>query len=328
MKIKKDFTTGIIIGCFIGASIFYSITLDRNNKTAEQIRLGLEGFVNPLVACNSNDVTVGKYKKLKNELGSRIEEMTDKGIVNDMSIYFRDLNSTEWIVINENKPYVAASLAKVPVMVAYYKIAEFNPEILKKKLLFNSDIDLNEKEVYRPSTSLEKGKYYSVEELINRMIVNSGNNSFQLLLENLNKDILVKIYLDLDLSIPSNEIKNLISPKSFSTLWRALYNASYLDKEYSNKALGLLIESDFKSGIVSRIPHDISVAHKFGERTEVKPDNSISLRQLHDCGIVYYPNHPYFLCIMTEGSQFSQLEEAIQTASYSIYQYVAKQYTK
>jgi beta-lactamase class A len=325
---KRNFLIGFIIGCILAGIFFYLFPLGYTRNSSEQLRLGLEGFVNPLIACNSNDTQPGKYGDLESKLTNQVKEFISKGTAKKISYYFRDLDSAEWIGHNEDEAYLAASLAKVPIMIAYYKIAEYNPEILKKRLLFNSDIDQNKKEFYQPPTSLEKGKYYSVEELINRMIIHSGNNSFQLLLGQVHPDILVKIYLDLDLSISTDELKNFISPKSFSTLWRALYNASYLDKEHSNKALELLTKAEFKSGIVARIPHNVSVAHKFGERTELNPDKSIASRQLHDCGIIYYPDHPYLLCIMTEGLEFSQLEQVLQELSYETYQYVHREYKK
>jgi hypothetical protein len=61
---------------------------------------------------------------------------------------------------------------------------------------------------------------------------------------------------------------------------------------------------------------NIPVAHKFGERTGFAG----GVKQLHDCGIVYYPKNPYLLCIMTRGTDFTKLESTIAAVSKMVYQ--------
>src|SRR6185436_5295057 len=96
------------------------------------------------------------------------------------------------------------------------------------------------------------------------------------------------------------------TPQNYSHLFRALYNGTYLSHDASEKALELLSRTKFSDGIVAGVPKETTVSHKFGERTLSL--NTSSINELHDCGIVYYPGHPYFLCIMTKGtSDFEEL---------------------
>jgi hypothetical protein len=60
------------------------------------------------------------------------------------------------------------------------------------------------------------------------------------------------------------------------------------------------------------------VAHKFGER--IMGDSF----QLHDCGIVYYPDNPYLLCVMTKGHDFYKQQTAIQIISKFIYNKISQ----
>ena len=58
---------------------------------------------------------------------------------------------------------------------------------------------------------------------------------------------------------------------------------------------------------------NIPVAHKFGERELPNAD------QLHDCGIVYVPKHPYLLCVMTRGDSLTNLTTVIAGLSEVVY---------
>ena len=88
----------------------------------------------------------------------------------------------------------------------------------------------------------------------------------------------------------------------------------------SEKLLSILSKTEYKGGLVAGVPDNIIVSHKFGER--VIGD----VYQLHDCGIVYYPNNPYLLCVMTKGTEFTKLEKVIQDISGMVYQDMLRKY--
>jgi hypothetical protein len=50
------------------------------------------------------------------------------------------------------------------------------------------------------------------------------------------------------------------------------------------------------------------------------------MQHFHDCGIVYYPKHPYLLCVMTQGQDPETLENAIAEISKFTYTQVKNQY--
>jgi hypothetical protein len=62
----------------------------------------------------------------------------------------------------------------------------------------------------------------------------------------------------------------------------------------------------YNDGLKAGIPANIELAHKFGERGIIGM-NGREQKQLHDCGIIYYPKHPYILCIMTRGYERDKL---------------------
>ncbi len=89
----------------------------------------------------------------------------------------------------------------------------------------------------------------------------------------------------------------------------------------SSRALELLTKTAFNDGLRAGVPENIEVAHKFGER--ILPNN---IQQLHDCGIVYIPNKPYLLCIMTRGKDMHTLQGVIEEISSSVYAEVNPQF--
>jgi hypothetical protein len=93
----------------------------------------------------------------------------------------------------------------------------------------------------------------------------------------------------------------------------------------SEQALGLLTTTDFTQGLVAGVSATTTVAHKFGEQTDTDTNGQVIDRELHDCGIVYYPNNPYFLCVMTKGQDFSTLAKIISGISNSVFNYVSSQ---
>ena len=99
----------------------------------------------------------------------------------------------------------------------------------------------------------------------------------------------------------------------YAKIFINLHNAEYLTKDKSNYALLLLSQTTFYEGIVHGVPITIKVAHKFGER------ETMYSQQLHDCGIVYYPEHPYVLCIMTNGKDTKTLSKVISGISETVY---------
>ena len=73
------------------------------------------------------------------------------------------------------------------------------------------------------------------------------------------------------------------------------------------------------------VPSSTVVAHKFGEHVSLA-NGQINTIELHDCGIVYYNNNPYFLCIMTKGRDLGELKNIIKGISSIVYQsYIALQ---
>jgi beta-lactamase class A len=226
--------------------------------------------------------------------------------------------------VNENERFDPASLLKVPLMIAYYQISEKTPGILYQKISFNGD-DQNTDEYFRSNNNIVSGNSYTVEALIRSMIINSDNTAAVLLSNYVDKDSLYTVYTDLGLPTPpADPSVQYISAKSYAYFFRILYNATYLNRADSQKALELLAEGHLPNGIESALPSNITVADKFGERSVYDQNHTLVSRELHDCGIVYKPGSPYLICVMSRGNDFDNMAQNIHDLSSLVYSNINK----
>lgn len=298
--------SGLIIGLLI------SLLFDYQPSTKTEIHETGYPYISPLLECFSEKSDSPENYKLKQEIKESIASHISNKDITEASLYFRDLANGPWIGINENEKFTPASLLKVPVMITYYRLAEEDPNILKKEILIISDYEDKATPNIAPEIKAEIGKKYNVQTLIDYMIVESDNHATNALIANLPEGSLNETFTDLGLILPTTKtLDDYMTVKDYSSFFRILYNASYLNKYYSEKSLEILSQSKFTAGLVAGLPLNTKVSHKFGERKNGEID------QLHDCGIIY--NKDYLLCIMTRGDNFDNLAKTIEDLSGLVY---------
>jgi beta-lactamase class A len=151
------------------------------------------------------------------------------------------------------------------------------------------------------------------------MIEHSDNEAKEMLLAIIGEQFLVKVIEDIGIYLKGvNAANDFVSVKQYSGFFRLMYNATYLNREMSEKALSILAKTSFEKGLTAKLPAGTVVSHKFGERGMADSN----LRQLHDCGIVYFKGNPYLVCVMTRGTDFTQQGAAIAEISAIIYKNV------
>src|SRR5581483_2586054 len=97
------------------------------------------------------------------------------------SVYYENLTTGEWASLNECEKYFPASLGKIPLLIAYLKLAESSPGFLDKNILNSSEYTDNAGQEIKPKKSIVLGRTYSVKKLIKNMIVYSDNDAADLL---------------------------------------------------------------------------------------------------------------------------------------------------
>jgi beta-lactamase class A len=283
-------------------------------------------FIDPLIGLSGAD-SPPKYGGIKNQVAAYVESQKASGLI-IASVNFRDINESGGFVLNPKELYTPASLNKVPEMMAYYKISEtVDPTIFSHQIEYPVSMgDHNSVQEISSAVRLVPGNTYTVRQLVEHMIRYSDNNAADLLYAYLKDTNHLDVYQGIfsDLGIDPKVLTtyaDTLTIQKYSIFLRVLYNATYLDRENSESALTLLSETDFSEGIESGVPNNTLVSEKFGEVRMVDVNGALIGKEVNNCGIVYYPEHPYLLCIMTkgEGDNVKNLEAVIGSISRIIY---------
>ena len=275
-------------------------------------------LLNAVEVCGKPDVIKkADYGVLRNTLETYLATEKTAGDIASTSVYFRDLEDGPTFGIHEDADFAPASLLKLPMALFYLTQAEDNPGSLNEQIAvarptwhFDS--------YYPPSQTVDPTVPHSVEDLLAHMITYSDNDAYGVLqthvYETGQQGAVRQTFLELGFIDPRTINDEVMSVRQYAGIFRALYNSSFLDNTYSEKVLEWLSKSDFTQGLRGGVPSGVVIAHKFGERFEAN-----GVKQLHDCGVVYYPGNPYLLCVMTRGTNFDVLAGVIEHISGAVY---------
>jgi beta-lactamase class A len=340
-KILKIIILAMLLS-FFGVATHFIIELFEHSETFKPIR---QSDLFPLVAPERGrgltDPLVGLglvlngdpfYHGLQEQLADIISENVKQGRLITASVYFSERLGPSGFAINPTEKYSPASLIKVPLMITYFKLSEMKPGLLAEKLTYDGTEDRNALEHFHSSKQLTPGKVYTVDELIARMIKYSDNNAAIMLLDRMSDDerkIFTHIFAEFGIRDAKADA-DYLTVGQYSLFFHVLYNATYLSRENSEKALSLLTQTEFNQGIKAGVPEDAIVADKFGE-INLGSNNLLTGEQnvvgeLHNCGIVWYPRHTYLLCIMTKGRDLDLLSSVIAEMSNSTWAFLKEKF--
>ena len=235
------------------------------------------------------------------------------------SIYVKNLNTEEEIILNDQKIY-PASLIKAFVMAASYEnmdqILEHEAALMKKEpddaevqtkvndLLWNM-ITVSDNESCNELGRLQSEKHDFLDgaEKVNEFIQKEGYS-----------DTVYQSTLH-----PSASPKVSMGEHNTSTvsdcgaLLESIFRGDCVSKEASEKMLELLMNQRNTTKIPAGISADIPIANKTGETDQDQ----------HDMAIVYGPKTTYILCVMSEDFKSAETAiENIRTISGVVYNYL------
>jgi beta-lactamase class A len=164
------------------------------------------------------------------------------------------------------------------------------------------------------------GTEFTIEELLNSVLVDSDNTAYNILFKNLKNEDVTSLVEDIGLD-KLYDLKENVSAKEYSLILRSLYTANYLNRKNSQFILKLMNQSKFDEFLGKGIPSYIPFSHKYGE----------NLKQVvfADSGIVYITNRPYLISVMIQGdksktydqNEVKRVSEVMQNISNEVFTY-------
>jgi beta-lactamase class A len=170
-------------------------------------------------------------------------------------VYVYRLEDRREYGVNEDQIFPAASLNKLPVMVAAYQQSE------KGKLNLETKYTLKEEDKIEGAGLLQNkpaGSQYSYRQLIEYMAQNSDNTAFKIMRQ-----------------IVGETIVEQITPREVGEIFQKLYQGELINQEDKEELLQFLTKTNFEDRIPKGVPEEVRVAHKIGTLTGVYSDAGI-----------------------------------------------------
>lgn len=218
---------------------------------------------------------------------------------------------------NADDSFPAASVIKVPILLAILQASQQNTLSLDKKIPILLSHHTGGAGIL---FELHDGIEVTVTDLCRLMIVISDNVASNLLLEQLDQDALNALFTSLRMNHtvlgrrfmeparPGHD--NLTSAYDMGLCLTALFQGELLDRCHTNQALAIMRRQQFREKIPLLLAPELSIAHKTGELEGVR----------HDAAVIELPEKPYVLVILTQqGGQPWDVDRAIAHLSLSIY---------
>ena len=287
--------------------------LDRINianeivKSEENFREDVKRYplLSPRIMREAHPDFIFNFLDLRTKIHQQLDPLGD-----DIALYFEYLPNGTSINVNAGSDFFAASLFKLPVVMAYFRHKERvgnKPEMkvkLTREMIDNRFGDL-----------WKKGEGYEIglDEAARLALVYSDNTAAEALAPAITQEDFDDVYegLDIDLQIASSGA--VMTVRNYSSILKALYYSAVLTKVDSQEILSHLTHSPFNDKLAAGVPKDVVVAHKIGVIDE---------QSYRDCGIIYVPSRPYILCMISNGTE-KQAQERISIISKLVFDYVS-----
>ncbi len=223
------------------------------------------------------------------------------------------------------KPFPAASLIKLPIMVACFQAAQEGKIRLTQQVVLRSKYKVSGSGKLK---AMPAGSSFTIEQLMEEMITQSDNTATNLLIDLVGIDGLNGYFKQqgltgttlsrkmMDFSQRKQGVENYTTVRDITLLLREIYDQRLISPDVSARCLDFLKRQHLHDRLPARLPKGTVVAHKTGLERGV----------CHDAGIVYTERGNYLICVLTRnGKTAAPAKKFIARLSFLTYQYITVQ---
>lgn len=249
---------------------------------------------------NAQDKATQLMDSIKAELGRQ------KGI---FAMAFRNVQTGETLLFNEQETFHAASTMKTPVMIELYKQAADRKFSLSDSVTirneFKSIVDgslysLNAGDDSQQELYTQIGARRTVYDLMYQMIIMSSNLATNLLIEMVDGKNVTKTMRELgaakiqvlrgveDNKAYAQGLNNTTTAYDLMLIYDKMAKDEIGNATVCSAMINILLDQKFNEIIPARLPADVKVAHKTGSINGVQ----------HDSGIVFLPDGKKYVLVL------------------------------
>ena len=231
------------------------------------------------------------------QLQEKIEDEISK-FRGEVGMTIEDLGTGRRICFAEDKLFASASLVKIPIMAACFYAAQQGKVDLKE------NYRLKDKDKVSGSGELKTiaaGREFSLDELIEFMIVKSDNTATNIIIDLLGFDYLNQAFKALglentnisrkmmDFKSRREGIENYTDCQDLAYILTLIYRKELISPEISEVSLNFLKQQAINDRIPAKLPAQVVTAHKTGLERGI----------CHDAGIVFTEKGDFLICVLT-----------------------------
>ncbi|WP_235918521.1 serine hydrolase [Sediminibacterium soli] len=252
---------------------------------------------------------------------------------------FRNSQTGETILINEQESFHAASTMKTPVMIELFRLDGLKKIRLTDSVVvrnsFSSIVDssgysLNAADDGQQELYTQIGTKKTIGDLLYQMIIKSSNLATNLLIELADARQVTQTMRQLgaektqvlrgveDSKAYRKGWNNTTTALDLMTIYDKMARAEIIDAKACDEMIGILLDQQFNEIIPAKLPKEVRVAHKTGSITGVQ----------HDSGIVLLPDgRKYVLVLLSKNLEDEKAAvETLAAVSELVYRYASGQF--
>ncbi|HEV2093856.1 MAG TPA: serine hydrolase [Rubrobacter sp.] len=223
-----------------------------------------------------------------------------------------DPSSGETISMDADGRFVAASINKLPVLMALYRSAAAGRVDLDDEI----SMQASDVQAYGTGSLYTKpvGHTLTLRECAGYLIKESDNTAWKMLDRYLGRDYIRSELYSAGARQTEYWIPNTTTPNDVLTMLERISDPSYTSPDLSEEMLDLMTNTDFEDRLPQPLPEDAKVSHKigsygttFGDAGLVFPDGSRS------------PEDAYFIVVMVDETDEGTARAAMQEMSLATY---------
>lgn len=226
-----------------------------------------------------------------------------------------DPESGQTVGLKPDRPFMAASLAKLPVLITLYKAAA------RGDLSLDEQISILPTDVQSYGTGVLQnypvGSTMTLRESASYLIKESDNTAWVMLERRLGRE---NVEAELAaLGVDNTDYRALkTTPRDVLLMLRAIADPGYTNPDLSAEMLSLMTGTAYEDRLPQSLPEGVRVAHKIGSY-----DDTFS-----DAGVVFHEDargreNSYFIVAVARGTSEDEARAGIRQMSLAAYQALA-----